>query len=226
MLLTCYFFILLPPSRIINFHSQQLSSFCSTAETPFIVADAQKTTSLDQPFFPIANAPTRSAPPPLRQYHCPVAPTMLSHSATPIDARPHNGQRRRGRRFVSPTPFVLHHALVPSAAQQQHHHHQQQQHDVEFQEPLGPSKRKLRMSPFATSTENAGNSSRRVGVRRVIRRRVSISGRRSSSGDTGDTGTVSFPRQRSLLGPSSAVDAPHFVSAMPVLRTAIASSSP
>jgi hypothetical protein len=137
------------------------------------------------------------------------------HSITPV-ARVFQEGRRRQRRVVSPSPFVLQQQLPNSAGGVVSG---QVARTLKISSvPLGPSKRKLHMSPFAALDDISGNMAAR---RRVTRRKVSMSGRRRST-----SGTPMMPRRRSFLAPPSSSDPPPSQIVGVPLRTSIASSPP
>lgn len=138
------------------------------------------------------------------------------HTITPV-ARSFQAGRRRQRRIVSPSPFVLQQRQVSNSAGgvAGGGHAPRKISSV----PLGPSKRKLHMSPFSALDDIESSDGNRAARRRVIRRKVSISDRRRSA-----SGTPMIPRRRSFLAPSRSSEPPASqISAIP-LRTSIANS--
>jgi hypothetical protein len=143
------------------------------------------------------------------------------HSITPV-ARVFQAGRRRQRRIVSPSPFVLQQQQqqLPNSAGGVSGDGRQVERTLKISSvPLGPSKRKLHMSPFAALDDIGGSGAGNMAARRrVTRRRVSTSGRRSTSG------TPMIPRRRSFLAPPTSSDPPAFQEGAVPLRTSIANS--
>jgi hypothetical protein len=140
------------------------------------------------------------------------------HSITPV-ARVFQAGRRRQRRVASPSPFVLQQQLPNSAGMVSGGAQVARTLKISSL-PLGPSKRKLHMSPFASIDDVGGGGAGSMAARRrVVRRRVSASGRRRST-----SGTPMIPRRRSFLAPPTSSDPPASQIVAVPLRTSIANS--
>jgi hypothetical protein len=145
----------------------------------------------------------------------------IVHTITPV-ARVFQAGRRRQRRIASPSPFVLQQQQQPKSAGgvASGGHVERNVCSV----PLGPSKRKLHMSPFAALDDIGGSGGNMATRRRVTRRKVSInpiSGRRRST-----SGTPLIPRRRSFLAPSRSSEGPASQMFAVPLHTSIANSPP
>lgn len=141
----------------------------------------------------------------------------MVHTITPV-TRKFQARRRRQRRIVSPSPFVLQQQLPNSAGGVAGAGQLDRTLKISSV-PLGPSKRKLHMSPFAALDDIGGSGGNMAARRRVTRRKVSISGRRRST-----SGTPMIPRRRSFLAPPASSDPSASQHISIPLRTSIANS--
>jgi len=141
----------------------------------------------------------------------------IVHTITPV-SRVHQPRRRRQRRIVSPSPFVLQQQLSNSAGGIAGSGHPERKISSV---PLGPSKRKLHMSPFSALDDIDGSGGNMAARRRVTRRKVSVSDQRRRI-----SGTPLIPRRRSFLAPSRSSEPPASQMSPGALRTSIASSPP